>query len=98
MTEKAKKLYDEISDLFQEGDGSLETDMLDNLYDILRLVDDDFLEQFTYKVNNELYEDEDEDSDDEIPMYDDPTITFSLLKNKSIYFRIECGCVASLSL
>ena len=97
MTEKAKKLYDEISDLFQEGDGSLETDMLDNLYDILRLVDDDFLEQFTYKVNNELYEDEDEDSDDEIPMYDDPTITFSLLKNKSIYFRIECGCVACVN-
>ena len=97
MTEKAKKLYDEISDLFQEGDGSLETDMLDNLYDILRLVDDDFLEQFTYKVNNELYEDEDEDSDDEIPMYDDPTITFSLLKNKSIYSRIECGCVACVN-
>ena len=93
MKDKARRIYDEISQLFQDGDGSIECDMLDNLFDILNIVDDDFLEQFSYKVNNELYEEEEDESDDEVPMYDDPTVTFISLGNKRIYFRVECGGV-----
>ena len=54
MKDKARRIYDEISQLFQDGDGSIECDMLDNLFDILNIVDDDFLEQFSYKVKTKV--------------------------------------------
>lgn len=97
MKDKARRIYDEISQLFQDGDGSIECEMLDNLFDILNIVDDDFLEHFSYKVNNELYEDEEDEGDDEPPMYDDPAVTFISLGNKRIYFRVECGGVACVN-
>ncbi|MGN1263003.1 MAG: hypothetical protein ACI4TW_03115, partial [Prevotella sp.] len=91
------RIFVEISKLFQDGDGSLECDMLDNLYDILKIVDDDFLELFTYKVNNELYEEDEKEGNGEPPMYDNPTVTFILLRNKRIYFRVECGGVVCVN-
>lgn len=95
MTEKAKTLYNEIDELFQEGDGTLEKDMLFNLFDILKCVDDSFLDLFTYKVNNEFNQEEDIIS--KLPIYEHPSVTFQMVHNERIFFRVECGGVSCVN-
>lgn len=102
MTEKAGKIYNDLESHFQDGDGSLEVDMLFNLSDMLSKTSDDFLNLFTWEYNNELqdedeYEDDDEYDDDPGLMYENPKVIFRLKKNPDILIIVDCSGFMCLS-
>lgn len=99
MTEKAKNIYYEIESHFQDGDGSLETDMLFNLCDMLRNASDDFLDLFTWEYSNELHDEDEEDDDPYNPglMYEDPQVIFRMKKNPGLLIIVDCRGFMCLS-
>lgn len=53
--DNAHKFYDKIAPHFIEyADGNMEAEMLDNLRDFLCVCDDDFIESFSYTLDNSV--------------------------------------------
>jgi len=93
MTEKSETLYNEASKTFEEFGDGCELDMLDNLYDLLNFVTDEFLDLFLvdYNTETEHWDEEDlEEGDTQTETYEDPMITFRLKSAPSVYFDITC--------
>lgn len=83
--EKANKFYDEIAPHFEEyADGNMEAEMLDNLWDLLCVCDDEFIESFTYTLDNSVTKEYGS------AIYASPKV-FLLHKNRND-LKIEIGC------
>lgn len=93
MTYKSETLYKEASKTFNEYGDGCELDMLDNLYDLLKFVTDDFLDLFfiEYNTETEHWDEEDlEEGDTQTETYEDPMTTFRLKSSPCVYFDISC--------
>ena len=83
--DNAHKFYDEIAHHFIEyADGNMEAEMLDNLWDLLCVCDDEFIESFTYTLDNSVTKDYGS------AIYASPKV-FLLHKNRND-LKIEIGC------
>ena len=83
--DNAHKFYDEIAHHFIEyADGNMEAEMLDNLWDLLCVCDDEFIESFTYTLDNSVTKEYGS------AIYASPKV-FLLHKNRND-LKIEIGC------
>lgn len=83
--ENADKFYDNIAPHFVEfADGNMEAEMLDNLWDLLCVCDDNFIESFTYTLDNSITKEYG------YAIYASPKV-FLLHKNRND-LKIEIGC------
>lgn len=95
LSELKEKIYKEADATFEEyGDGSLECDALDNLYDLLKVAPDEFFEQFNVSYDTETEEWDEEDLDEwdtQTTTYVDPQIIFTA-KEQCRYscFYVSC--------
>ncbi len=84
--DNAHKFYDEIAHHFIEyADGNMEAEMLDNLWDFLCICDDDFIESFTYTLDNSVT------TEYGSAIYASPKVCLQHKNRKEVKIEIGCG-------
>lgn len=84
--DNAHKFYDEIAHHFIEyADGNMEAEMLDNLWDFLCICDDDFIESFTYTLDNSVT------TEYGSAIYASPKVYLQHKNRKEVKIEIGCG-------